>query len=419
MKHGIATIIQLTLLLTLSCVSSAAPGDAWESGKQAFGDGDFLSALTYFESARDAGLQGPAVHYNIAVSQYELGRYRDAGETFSLIARRFPKMRGLAEYNLGLVARKLGERRDARAHFLRAYELSSDNLKIRVLASRRLRELQPDRRAASRWTGAVGFRAGNDDNVALRDEAGLPVGATTDSPMADVFGSISGPWDANDGLHFEGSAYLVRYSDADEFDQAGIRGGVFYEFRPDDWRFQAGIHAGTTTLGGDAFDRKIGAHLRLVRYFNSSGSIDVRYTYDDVTDADALFAGIAGSRQQVDARYRWYRDDHRVQLRFSNETNDRLDPGVSPDRTRLGFNYRFQPETGLGFEAGAEFRSSDYDDAVIPRQEDLLTLRAALTYAWRNNWLLLLELRHSDNDSTDSTFSYDRSQVTIGGIKYF
>jgi hypothetical protein len=138
-----------------------------------------------------------------------------------------------------------------------------------------------------------------------------------------------------------------------------------------------------------------------------------------VSEADSVFAGIAGTRQQFDARYRWYQDGHRFQLRFRLETNDRLDPGVSPDRSQFGADYRYQPERGFGFEAGINLRNSDYDELITSREEDLTTFRGAVTYTFRNNWLALLEYRNSSNDSSDPTFSYDRGQATLGALKYF
>ena len=409
----------LAILVALAGTAAATTTEDWSAGKQAFQAGDYESALLFFMTARDAGLEGPAVHYNIGVSQYKLGHYSAAQQKFALIARRYPKMRGLAEYNLGLTANRMGERANARAHFLKAFELSPDDRKLRILASRRLRELEPEVRTAARWSGAFGVRIGNDDNVALLDEAGLPAGTTTDSPMTDVFASFSGPWNGRSGLRLEGSAYLVKYVDAGEFDQSEIRGGVFYEWRPTNWRLQIGVQASTGTIGGDAFDRKTGARVRAVRYLNRNSAIDLRYNYDDVTEADSIFAGLAGTRQQFDARYRWYRDAHRFQLRYRLQMNDRFDPGVSPDRNRFGMDYRYQPEQGFGFEAGISLRNSDYKDLATPREEDLTTFRGALTYMFRDNWLVLLEYRNASNNSTDETFSYDRSQFTLGALRYF
>lgn len=412
--------VLMALFFALSGPVIGATTDAdWNAGKQAYRDGDYASALVFFETARDTGLDGPAVHYNIAVSQYKLGRYAAADATFEIIARRFPKMRALAEYNLGLTATQLGGDADARAHFRKAYELSAGDRTLRVLASRQLRVVEPEAHTASRWSGAFGVRAGNDDNVALLDETALAAGTTTDSPMVDVFAAFSGPWKGRKGLRVEGSAYMIKYMDADDFDQSEIQGGVFYEWRPANWRLQFGVQAGTGAVGGDAYDRKVGPRARVVHYFGRNANIDLRYRYDDVTEADSVFAGLAGTRQVVDARYRWYRDGHRVQLRYVLETNDRLDAGMSPDRNRFRVDYRYQPERGFGFEGGFDLRNSNYDDLATPRDEDLTTLRGALTYMFDNNWLVLLEYRSSSNDSTDPLYDYDRGQATLGLLKYF
>lgn len=419
MHNRLFTPLLAYLVLGFAGPASALAADAWESGKQAFEAGNYAASLELFETARDQGLDSPAVHYNIAVSQFSLGRYEAAGDTFSLIARQFPQMRGLAEYNLGLVARRLGDTGAARTRFLRAYELSPDNRTIRVLASRRLREIDPEIRVASRWNGAFGIHAGADDNVGLLDDTGLSAGATTDSPMAELFATIQGPWDGASGFRVNATAYLAKYPDADQFDQFEIRAGILYDWRPDDWRVQLGMHAGSSTLGGDAFQRKFGARARLLRRINDNASIDVSYSYDDIEDADTLFSGIAGSRQQLEAGYRWHKDSHRVRLRVRLEHNDRLDPGVSPARNHFSVDYRYEPETGLGFEAGVDLRDSDYDDLALTRTEDLRTLRGALTYMLPSNWLIMVETRVSENDSSDDTFSYSRTQIMFGGTRLF
>ena len=128
----------LASAIFLAAGTTAFAADAWQLGKQAFAGADYSAALDYFESARDTGQAGPAVHYNIGVCQYKLARYRDSEVTFSLIARQFPRMRGLAEYNLGLVDLKLGDTSAAEQHFLSAYELSADDETLRALSSNML-----------------------------------------------------------------------------------------------------------------------------------------------------------------------------------------------------------------------------------------------------------------------------------------
>jgi tetratricopeptide (TPR) repeat protein len=101
--------------------------------------------------ARDAGQSGVAVHYNIAVCQFKLERFDDARMTFRHIADNYPKMRGLAEYNLGLVERRLGNTRAAQEHFIRAWELSPDDEKIRALAIAMIDDVEPVAQDQKNW----------------------------------------------------------------------------------------------------------------------------------------------------------------------------------------------------------------------------------------------------------------------------
>jgi hypothetical protein len=73
----------------------------------------------------------------------------------------------------------------------------------------------------------------------------------------------------------------------------------------------------------------------------------------------------------------------------------------------------------MGYEAGIDWRTSEYADLTAPRQEDLRTFRASLSYTFRNNSLVLAEFRDSENDSTDEAFSYNRTQITLGLLKIF
>ncbi|MCH7831057.1 MAG: MtrB/PioB family outer membrane beta-barrel protein [Proteobacteria bacterium] len=411
-----AAIAALFLVFANNAFSDATD---WSAGLDSFASDDYASALWHFESARNAGLDSAAVHYNIAVCQFKLGRYVRARNEFQLIAERYPKMRGLAEYNLGLVARRRNDPTAATDHFIKAYRLSPDNEKLRIMSSNRLRELEPELRRASRWTGAIGVRAGFDDNVALRDETGLPSTLTTESPMVDFFAWITGPFNGESGFRVDAGIYAIRNFDADEFDQTEIFGGVMYDWRPGDWRLQFGTRLSTGALGGDAFDRKAGVNLRVIRYLGNNASLSLGYRYDDVQDVNVAFAGIAGTRQQIQVQYQWYSDVHRFVLRYRQEENERIDPGVSPRRTGFGADYRYQPESGWGYESGIDFRSSDYNNLLIPRSEDLLTVYAAVTRTFAKSWRLRFGYRYSNNDSSDPVFSYDRSQIMVGALKIF
>ena len=411
------------LLIALVALSIAvhAHANEWTDGNAAFERGDYAAALGFFEAARDSGATGPAVHYNIAVCQYELERYEEAGVSFAFIGREYPRMAGLAEYNLGLVAQHMGDTAAAADHFLRAYRLSRDNETIRVLASNQLAGIQPESEPAPSWSGAFGVRGGYDDNIALRDTTGIPLGDTTESPMLDIFASVARPFSGQPGgWRFEGSVYGIRYFDADDFNQNEISVGAVYEWRPGSWRVLAGPHAGAGWLGGDALDRRIGLGVQGHRSLGDNGSVNLAYYYGDISEGDDIFDGIGGERHSIVARYRWYSTDgRRLLLRLRHEDNDRRDPGVSPTRTGVSVDYRFLPDTGWGFEAGASYRRSRFSDVAVSRTEKLASVRGALTRHLVREWILLVEYRYSDNDSSDPTFSYGRNSLAVGTMRTF
>ena len=74
---------------------------------------------------------------------------------------------------------------------------------------------------------------------------------------------------------------------------------------------------------------------------------------------------------------------------------------------------------GWGYEVGAEYRNSDYDDLNPKRTEDLISLRAGITKMLTQDWQLLVEYLYADNDSSDSTFSYQRNRLTVAMMRMF
>jgi tetratricopeptide (TPR) repeat protein len=409
----------------LACVIFLAPGtaafaeDPWQLGKQAFERAEYSAALEYFESAREAGQAGPAVHYNIGVCQYKLARYPDSRETFSFIARQFPGMRGLAEYNLGLVERKLGDTRAAQQHFLAASELSDDDETLRTLSTNMLLRTDTGLEPSAYWVGSFGFRVGYDDNVALRDDLGLPVGTTTDSPMADAYVSLLGPFREDGHLHLDAAVYVLTYFDIHDFDQNALSLGAIYDWNMGGWRAEAGLYAGYGTLGGDGFDNTASGSIRISRYLSPESHFSIRYRYDEVGAESAIFSVIEGSRQRLDGRYRWSRQRRHLSLRYIYETNDRLDPSVSPDRHDVRIDFRYDPESGLGYEVGGQLRSSEHDRLAAGRSEDLFLAYVGIKKNFWSNWQIQGRFQYSENDSSDPQFSYERTVITIGILKNF
>jgi opacity protein-like surface antigen len=407
-------LLSLALLLLQAPPAAADASADWQAGQDAFAAGDVASALVFFTSARDQGMAGPAVHYNIAVCQYELGDYAAARDTFAMIAERFPKMRGLAEYNVGLAERRLGNLAAAQSHFIAAWYASEDP-KVRALAAGQLNDVERETPVAT--FGMVSFSGGYDDNVALRDSLGLPAGTSGESPFADLYAMLNIPMAAVEGLSFDGAVYAISYPDADEFNQAEVRAGLLYERDAGDWQLRAGLHIVTGTLDGSRFNEELNADFRATWYAAENSSLELRLRYDEIRGTEALFEGIDGSRTRFDVRYRWNRLPHYLVVRASFEDNDRRDVSISPNRQRLQANYYYQLDDRWEIEAGAAYRVSDYDNAVVLRDENLAAAAIGANYEINDDWALGLHYRYSDNDSSDPTFSYERNQFTVG-VRY-
>jgi len=417
--HFVLAITALAIMAFATPASADEATDAWTAGQQAFARQDYMLALSHFEKARDMGQSGPAVHYNIGVCQYKLGDYAKAGRTFARLDAAYPKMRPLAQYNLGLVKLKLSQPQKAINHFRDSYYSSTDEPKLRAMSSTMLRRIIDETVPERTWLSTINVRSGFDDNATLQDEAALAAGVTADSPFIELAGTLRGPFNKRNGFRLDGGFFLLGYSDASEFNQTTVQLGGLYDWHRSGWGVQFGAHASTTSLGGNSYGSGTLLSTRLTRSLSTAGTLSLRYRYDDISAGDAIFAGVDGSRQRVELGYRWYSDGRSLNLSYTNETNDRLDPSVSPDRNQFRFKYRYAPENGWGFGLGAAIRNSEYGDVTASRDEDLKILSAEVLRTLSSGWQLFVQAAVYDNDSTDPVFSYTRNQVAIGAFKLF
>lgn len=427
-----------------SWAQSAAREDSstlFASGREAFERGDFAAALAAFEAAREAGMDTPAILYDLGVTEYKLGAYVAAERYFRELAARYPAMRELAEYNLGLALTRQDRVPEARDAFERA-RLSED-AKIATLATAMLTRLAQDAPASLPSDGNAGGGAagssklasgarqdpdrlrlvdvgvGLDGNVALVDEASLPVGETTESPLAQVFGLLRGrPW-IEVPLSFDVSGYLVRYVDADEFNQTAVRLGAAYSWQIPGWQIEAGPYYSHSTLDGDGFERRIGASLALRRGIGESSSLRLRLAHEGVNDLEPEFDYIAGTRDRLSLDFAHGSELGRLALGYAHESNDRDSPGVSPRRNEAYAGYELYLPQDWSIEAEAFLRASRYTELEVPRDEDLAELRLTGRRELPSGWLVEGEWRIGSNDSNDERYSYDRTRFDLGISKLF
>jgi hypothetical protein len=407
------------LLVVASHAAAQTPASAQETARQrfaagsrAFENGDFREALADFEAAIAAGEQGPAVHYNLAVCYYKLGDYRRAENAFKDLAQRFPAMRALAEYNVGLALTEQDRRAEARDAFERAR--AGNDVQIAALATAMLERLAPPSEAPSvrRWTRLIDMRVGHDDNVALIDAASLPAGRSTDSPLAELFAYFSGPVGARP-WRVDASAYVVTYPDAGEFDQHVVYFGTAREWRAGDWYFDVGPGLSHATLDGDGFEQRVGV-LMNARRVAGNVTFSAQLAHDDIDDLEPRFSYVDGTLDQlalvIDSTLR----SGRIIATYHVERNDRTDPGVSADRDRYVLRYRRFFNAAWTTDFMYEYRTSDYTELSPARDEERRQLGIDLARNVSSKWQIVMQYRLGDNESNDAAYTYDRHRVSIG-----
>lgn len=392
-----------------------AASQSFAAGTAAYAEQDYLRALTYFQEARDAGIQGPAVHYNIAVCHYRLGDYDAAGSVFSLIADEYPAMRALAQYNLGLVAQRQGDDQAAERRFRQAQE-NTDDERIQRLATAQLRPAPPVE--SRRWYRQINTRISHDDNVRLvSDDVPLPSGLSAESMSTEFWASISGPLSSAPGLRFDGSLYSVRYQDASFYDQNYLRFGGVYRWQWGSWLAEAGPQLALSTLDGDGYEERAGLAFRIRRDVSDTLEFRSRFSHDEVDAGDARFAFVEGSRDWLELSLDHRDAGTRVTFSYEVESNDR-GANIASTRHKLSLRHRYSFSSRWETDIEGSFRRSSYEDLTLPRDEDLTSLSFALTRNLANGWQIDGTVAWHDNSAVEP-FSYARTRFSIALSKAF
>ena len=406
------------LLIVASPAVAQAPASAEETaaqrfaaGSRAFESGDFRQALADFEAAIAAGESGPAVHYNVAVCYYKLADYRRAESAFKDLAQRFPAMRDLAEYNVGLALTEQGRRIEARDAFERAR--AGSDAQVAALANVMLERLTAVRAVppARVWTQLVDIRVGHDDNVALIDAASLPAGVTTDSSFAEVYAYFSGPAGGRP-WRVDASTYLAAYPDASEFDQRVVYLGAAREWRAGGWSFDAGPGVSYATLDGDAFEQRVGVLFNMRR----AGKVTfaAQLAHDDIDHGEARFSYVDGTLDQLLLVADRAFGIGRVIATYYLERNDRADPEVSADRDRYVLRFRRSFNATWAADFMYEYRKSDYTQLSPAREEERQQIGIDLGRNVSATWQVVMQYRFADSESNDAAYRYDRHRISVG-----
>jgi tetratricopeptide (TPR) repeat protein len=405
-----ATLIFIALAFTGG--NTAAAGDdataLFSEAKVAFDAQDFSRARALFERALAAGMDGPAVHYNIGAAAFRAGDLPRAERAFREVART-PSMTALAHYNLGLVALDRRDEREARDWFQRTLNPGTDS-RLMALAARRLEDL-PESRSAGAWSFYARGGAGHDDNIALRSDSV----AESATGAEDSFGELTfagiytlGDW------RLDGGGNLLEYAQLDDFSQSSFYLGAARGFRLDRWYFELGAYGSRLSFGGDVFEQSTTAGLLATRMFAGGSRLRAQLRAGAV-DGQGEFTGLTGDRTELGLFFdkSWRAWNFAAHTRA--ERNDSEDAIFATRWLQLGAEARYTMSPIWGFTLNAALRRTTrpaLSETVPGWQDQRLALQAGATRTLWKQAQVFLRYEHERNSSPVAGFDYDRNRVS-------
>ncbi|NHA15511.1 tetratricopeptide repeat protein [Thioalkalivibrio sp. XN279] len=420
-RMGLVALVSMGALV-LHAGSARAEEDPgaralFAAGAAAAEEADYAAALQSFLAARDAGLDGPAVHYNIGVCAWNLGNLDLAEQAFLETARE-PAMAALAHYNLGLVSRRRGDTEAAREWFTRALDAAGEDDAVRQLAAAGLAALPPVLTGANavptpgRATAVfLSAAAGYDDNVALLADGELLGVSELDSPYAELQAAVAAPLPAD--LSLQAGAFLVDYADLPELDQRGAQVELLYTPRVAAWRLELGGRYSLSQLDGERFEDQrsllVGANRPIARNWQ----LRLRLRYADI-EGRAPYEGLTGDRVEAALRLRRAAGPNRFQAEYRFETNDRASDDLSPERHRVDLEWRRDLARGLHANLALGWRHSRYETPQVSWTERRTNAGAGVGGPIYGAWEWLLRYDWADNSASLAEFEYDRNRAFLG-----
>ena len=350
-------------------------------------------------------MSGPAIHFNIGVASYRLGRYTEAEAAFREVART-PAMAGLAHYNLGLVA--IGQHdTKAAVRWFSMVDQTTEDERLRDLAATQLAELAPpppDRN----WLGYAAFGAGYDDNVALVSNSKVLGISGTEDNFAEAQLAISAP--LTEPWHVDAGLSYIDDQDLDSFDQLGVNGGARYRWEIGNWMNDVGLQLTYTTLDGEGFENRRTLLLQTTTHVLGDARLRLRYRFNDI-DGLGDFGGLSGRRHEADARISWTRTTWDLGAEYQFDVGDYDDSTLSATRHRLGLELERSFSTGWAVMLEGTFRHSEYDlasNGTEGRTEVAISISKTIGDRWR----VIVRDAYTENSADLSEFDYRGNRIS-------
>ena len=417
MGDGFKNILLLSmlaiLLLPLSVTAQTAD-EVFADGQKFFNKGDYSRALKSFQEARRMGIKGPAIDYNLGVTQYKLKNYPESEQHFTRLLND-KGMRPLAAFNLGLVYDKQDKRSEAIKWFKVTYDESTD-YKLKTLAWRALDELgvkvkKPFKRGMS---GMVGLFYGSDSNVIDPVNPASNISDNFTELYAGLYYSIS------PSLQLNGFLLNQDYTIANTYDFQLMDLNLEKSFTRGSWDTNAAALFTTSSLGGLAYQDVVGGQIEGTRPLGKGHDLRLRYRYEQISSTARSY--LQGTRQKLRVE-RISQDNRGNKLMYEMELNDRANSAsasYSPTRHLLRYYVSHRISENWKTDGYVDYRISNYSPvAGVTREDQRMRLKARLKRKLGKQFELVGEYAYSNNQSNVASYVYSRNVVSLGVKAYY
>jgi len=430
MRFAPRACVWLACLLCSATAFAIPEMTPFDAGVRAYRSGDFETALRHFQQALADGSSNDQSLFNLGLTLYRLERYDAARDAF-LELRDRPGMTGPADYHLGLIAARRGDRDEAVLRLSAA--ANSDSSALRQLAQsalERLQDSQPVPRTAAYARAGLGFDSNrNQISESLRIEGPEP-----ESAYADFYGSVlqrlrnTGSTGSTGRVDVRASLFVRDYVVDDALDQAAVLLGLRKAWRVRPWAVTLGGDLEAAMLDGHGLYEVLTLDIDAARRMGAS-TLRLRYR-PSIIDAGSRYDYLDGQRHQIELTEDVVLGAAILQLGYEVELNDRRDfesddEFFSQSPLRQGPFFRFSRGLmrNLSLDVNAAYRRSRYrDENQFQQDGNLVTERRVETLRYvglmlrltlNPAWALRLDYRYSDNRSSLDQYDYVREVASL------
>jgi hypothetical protein len=420
LRSALTFVAVLTAAALLAPPAQAAvipePGaDYFERGIAQYRAGDYASALYLFQAARSSGNRNPNLRYDIALTLFQLGRDAEARREFEALYFE-PGYESIADYHLGLIAARAGDRESATATLRRTAQ-GAPLEPLRQLAAAALVHVEgampPETFAAY---GSLG--GGYDSNAGYQSDDVQEVSDSADS-FYEGIGVVDYP--LGRGQFLMGNLYAREYADLPDYSQQTAQAGWRVVAGAEGWVGTLAARVETSRFGGESL-HDAGMLAVEGRRGMGPGYITVRVSSARFAAGD-LFPELDGWRHRLGAEYATWRGAIGYELELNNRADLEEEAAfASRSPTRHALSARTSRALGgnVSLEWRGRYRYSSYGDAdrfggfEKKRADSLAEIAFATRWRVTPLWSLLAEARYARNGSSLDHYEYARGSGLLG-----